>query len=186
MFSVDDPLIRHQWAVSIKRQIDVAATTAAATLKSVEASGQSVKVHVASETLAFRVLQETLISPEDGTSPVEDALARLNGSRAFGMEDSAFSSNGSYRRSRSDGLPLHTRSKSRSQIYHKHGPGKLEPEDDSSPSGDDGRTSALQQSGERVWNGRDIEVVCQQNSTIPSVLKYLLGAGADHHDASGS
>ncbi|THH29195.1 hypothetical protein EUX98_g4997 [Antrodiella citrinella] len=191
MFSVDDPLIRHQWVVSIKRQIDIAATTATATLRSVEASGQSVRTHTASEALAFRVLQETLISPDDGPTAIDDALAHLNGSSSYGnfpQDGGVFSSNGAYRRSRSNGSHLHARSKSRSQIYHKHGPGKLEPEEDSNPpSGDDGRNSALQQlPGERVWNGRDIEVVCQQNSAIPSVLKYLLGTSVDQADAAAS
>ncbi|KAH8078041.1 hypothetical protein BXZ70DRAFT_688395 [Cristinia sonorae] len=189
MFSVDDPLIRHQWTVSIKRQIDIAATTVVSTLKSVEASGQSAKTHRASEAMAFRVLQETLISSEeDGTSAIDDALARLNGSPSYAdyLQDGAFGSSGVYRQSRSDGSPFHARSKSRSQIYHKHGPGRLEPEEDSNPSGDDSRTSAVQQwPGARVWNGRDIEVVCQQNSAIPSVLKYLLAPGVDH-DGSAS
>jgi hypothetical protein len=49
MFSVDDPVMRHNWTVSLKRQIDIVS------------AGQQAQV-------AFRVLQETLIPPPSAES----------------------------------------------------------------------------------------------------------------------
>ncbi|KAI0360829.1 hypothetical protein OH77DRAFT_1446007 [Trametes cingulata] len=178
MFSVDDPLIRHQWTVSLKRQIDIA-TTAAQT----QAHSSGLLINPAAEALAFKVLQDTLISPEDGgssylssyPSPVEQALARLTGanrSRSGSVSSSYGNGAGAQRRSRLDGLPVHVRSKSRSQLYRRHGPGKMESELDDEDERGTGTESSPPSHG-RIWSMHDLETVCRQNSSIPLVLAYL-------------
>ncbi|KAH9851475.1 hypothetical protein C2E23DRAFT_733101 [Lenzites betulinus] len=175
MFSVDDPLIRHQWTVSLKRQIEIA--TAAAQTQ----SQYPLPISHSAEALAFKVLQDTLISPEDGgssyaisfPSPVDQALARLTGvSRSrSGSVSSSFGNLGPQRRSRPDGAPsAHVRSKSRSQLYRRHGPGKLESELDDE---DERGAESSPPSHARIWSLHDLETVCRQNSAIPPVLAYL-------------
>ncbi|KAI0373578.1 hypothetical protein BV20DRAFT_962784 [Pilatotrama ljubarskyi] len=177
MFSVDDPLIRHQWTVSLKRQIDIA-TAASQT----QAHSSGLLINPAAEALAFKVLQETLISPEDGgssyvppyPSAVDQALARLTGASRSrsGSVSSSFGGAGPQRRSRPDGPPAHARSKSRSQLYRRHGPGKMETELDDEDERGTGTESSPPLHG-RIWSMRDLETVCRQNSSIPLVLAYL-------------
>ena len=130
------------------------------------------------EAVAFRVLQDVLISSEDPShdeqfpSAVDHALARLTGSTSpYG--------NGYLNASPSS---LHRRSKSRSQVYHRHGAGKLEP-DFTDSDRDDGllrRDASLsQRPGEKLWTTNDLEIVCRQNSSLPQVLAYLHVEGAD-------
>ncbi|KAI0743334.1 hypothetical protein C8Q80DRAFT_1180359 [Daedaleopsis nitida] len=173
MFSVDDPLIRHQWTVSLKRQIDFASVPPVA-------AGPSTSP--AAEALALKVLQDTLTSGDDGSSssashavplsPVDQAYARLNGG-VLGRIGS-----------RRLGVPAaHVRSKSRSQLYRHNGAGKLELELE--PEDEDGseRERALESSPSsrpegRLWSGHELEVFCRQNSSIPAVLAYLqVGVG---------
>lgn len=154
MFSVDDPLIRHPWTTSIQRQIDLASTQAE----------QTSKVYRSAEQLAFQVLRDTLVGTdaESVPSPRDEAFATLTGQI-------------SPRRTRIDGSPSHVRSKSRSQVYHRHGAGKLEPE--SSSEFDQSSSNPLLSSSRtssRLWSGRDLEVICRQNSSIPQLLVYLL------------
>ncbi|KAJ3557403.1 hypothetical protein NM688_g1486 [Phlebia brevispora] len=191
MFSVDDPLIRHQWTVSLKQEIERA--SASPTSSMIEPSGSSLRLQPAVENLAFQILQDTLTNADDyrsstGLSPsaVDNALARLTGS--FGKP----STNGQAgrRRSRVDGT-THGRSKSRSQMYHKHGAGKMEPEidDDREASGDEylrRDTFASQRPEERIWSGNDLQVVCRQNSTLPAVLAYLRVDNADNVDGASA
>ncbi|KAI0656538.1 hypothetical protein C8Q70DRAFT_921270 [Cubamyces menziesii] len=172
MFSVDDPLIRHQWAVSLKRQIDIATALAQ---RQPQASGSSTSRAV--EALAFKVLQETLIAPEDGgasygtpfPSAVEQALARLNGASRSrsGSLSSAYGGNGGQYR---NGAAAHVRSKSRSQLYRRHGPGKMESELDDE---DERGAESSPPSHGRIWSMHDLEMVCRQNSSIPTLLAYL-------------
>ncbi|KAF9813688.1 hypothetical protein IEO21_05404 [Rhodonia placenta] len=190
MFGVDDSLVRHQWAVSLKRQIDIASTS----ISPAEASGSSSQK--AAESLALRVLQDTLISSEDDypsvpLSPVDEALARLNGAtpprRAYSssvssprsaMNRSANGSSGARRQP--NGSSPHVRSKSRSQVYHRHGPGRLELElNDLGDRSDEDRlqhdssAQSQQQQQQRTWSGRDLEIICRQNSLITPMLTYL-------------
>ncbi|KAJ3013412.1 hypothetical protein NUW54_g1603 [Trametes sanguinea] len=96
----------------------------------------------AAEALAFKVLQETLISPEEGgsvyaapyPSAIDQALARLTGG-SRSRSGSVSSSYGGQRRSRPEGAASHVRSKSRSQLYRRHGAGKMESELDEETSG---------------------------------------------------
>ncbi|KAK7687141.1 hypothetical protein QCA50_009644 [Cerrena zonata] len=154
MFSVDSPLIRHPWTTSIQRQIEIACAKAC----------QSSKAHQAAEQLAFQVLQDTLIGTDVDTlpSPRDEAFATLSGQIPT-------------RRTRVDGSPSHVRSKSRSQVYHRHGAGQLEP--GSSSELDHSSSNPLSPSPRthsRLWSGRDVEIICQQNSSIPQLLVYLL------------
>ncbi|KAI0633900.1 hypothetical protein C8Q77DRAFT_822680 [Trametes polyzona] len=178
MFSVDDPLIRHNWIVSLKRQIEIATTAS-----QVEA-GSSSSTSRAAEALAFKVLQETLISPEDGgsayavpyPSAVAQALARLNGASRSrsGSVSSSFGASGQHRQSRPEGPSAHVRSKSRSQLYRRHGPGKMESElDDEDERGAGAGDESTPPSHARIWSMHDLETVCRQNSAIPALLAYL-------------
>lgn len=162
MFSVDDPLLRHQWIVSIKRQMEIAKSKPNGTA-SVSTSG----FHRAAEALSLAVLRSTLM----GTSPMaERSLANMT-SVDVALQRVANESAKSGRRA-----SAHVRSKSRSKVYHAHGLGKLEPNptDSQTPSsynrshsGEDGSPC------EKTWSGRHLEIVCQQNSSIPLVLSYL-------------
>lgn len=181
MFSVDDPLVRHQWTVSLKQCIDAACNPAP---PPIEPSGSRFRSHKAVEDVILKVLQDTLIGSEDDRSSpfpsaVDHALARLNGT----LGSSHGSPNASYLHStpnkahrQSSNTITHARSKSRSQVYHRHGLGKLEPDADDE-SEDDGLLrrdfSTSQSSGEKAWSGHDLEVVCRQNSSLPSLLAYL-------------
>lgn len=199
MFSLDDPLMRHQWTVSLKRQIDIASSPAPA-----EGLGASSERHKGNERLAFRVLQETLIGPEfmdtssRQTNAVNQALARLNSSMPPHRHGKAPVSAGSPKAngvgsSRIDASVFHVRSKSRSKVYHRHGPGKMELElsDNTDFSNDDepyfrGSSTEPQRLECRVWNGRDLQMICRQNSSIPSALAYLQVEPTDRLNGSAS
>ncbi|KAI9461283.1 hypothetical protein BJY52DRAFT_219516 [Lactarius psammicola] len=176
MFSVDDPVMRYNWTVSLKRQIDIVSAGQQA-----QAVGPS-PFHRAAEQIAFRVLQETLIpssSADRGNPPFASqyfptqalvqplSLRRNNRPHANGKETSSPS--------------YHVRSKSRSQVYHRHGPGKLEHQQLDlllSPNGGDGTDSpetdaedaSPPEGGSRLWGGKELEMICQQNSAIVLVL----------------
>ena len=57
MFSVDDPVLRHQWAASLKRQVDIAASNYATLITDTGTT----KFNLAAEATAFRVLYESLL-----------------------------------------------------------------------------------------------------------------------------
>ncbi|CCM05013.1 uncharacterized protein FIBRA_07212 [Fibroporia radiculosa] len=185
MFSVDDPLIRHQWSVQLKRQIEIASSS----MSSAEVSGPSPVVRKANEALALKVLQETLIDSEGDESsvplsPVDQALARLTGSGSIVM--------GTPPRRRPNGSSPHVRSKSRSQMYHQHGAGQFEP--DLSTTSTDMRSDEEQSQPEvsgrpqqqHLWSGRDLEIVCRQNSLITPMLAYLQVDRRDRDIANGA
>jgi hypothetical protein len=196
MFSVDDPLIRHQWTVSLKRQIDKSSSSTTGSSASLGTS----KFHRAAERTAFMVLQETLIGPECSSgpplSPVGKTLDPLPVSprTPYGPKDQRrgpqVTVNNGVRNS-------HVRSKSRSQVYHKHGAGRLELDlnqsgyssFDSLDGEDNGRSASTNGQGSRiegrVWSSRGLEMHCQQNSSIALVLSYLQ-IGAPDHDQSYS
>jgi hypothetical protein len=206
MFSVDDPLIRHQWTVSLRRQIDTASSSMTASTRSLPAGAP--KFHRAAESTAFKVLQETLLGPEASLVPppaaIDKALHRLASTR--------HSSNGSPSRFSSEqyrGLALRNsqlngsaliRSKSRSKVYHQHGAGKLELElshseydnrNSEDTDNDDRADSAFvlehdhpSRTEGRLWSGRDLEMQCQQNSSVALVLAYLQVGAPDHGQRS--
>lgn len=175
MFSVDDPLIRHQWTVSLKRQIGAASTSTTANSASLGTS----KFHRAAERIAFNVLQDTLIGPDDrpleqiATSPRSPYSPR-DGQSVFAKEQRRSAGRNGVRDS-------HIRSKSRSQVYHKHGAGRFELDLNQSGyssydsfDGDDNEgvpSTPNHERGEgRLWSGHDLEMHCQQNSSIALVL----------------
>ncbi|KAJ7084475.1 hypothetical protein B0H15DRAFT_784057 [Mycena belliarum] len=184
MFSVDDPLIRHQWAVSLRRQIDNASSIVSAALSQI--SPNTSMFHRAAEIVAFKALQHTLMGIEVLSDvPPATTLRRLN------SNGSPRSLNGGVFRfppdqrtvlevsSKESRLNSHVRSKSRSKVYHRHGAGQNELE-----LNHEAHDSEFQK-GERtehdlsprvegpLWSGRDLEMQCQQNSSIPLVLAFL-------------
>jgi len=124
MFSVDDPMIRHQWTVSLRRQIDTAASSMTASISTLSVGAP--KFH-------FKVLQETLLGPDASSAPPPAALeqgapppdvdspnespSRFSSERCRSVA-SVRKGNGQLNGS------AHTRSKSRSQMYHQHGDGQ--------------------------------------------------------------
>ncbi|KAF7288709.1 SEC7 domain-containing protein [Mycena chlorophos] len=138
MFSMNDPIIRHEWVGALKRHIDSANNSVA----SLAVSQGTSKFHRATELIAFRTLQQTLMGATQdstGASPaaIRSALKRLNSngstrptngsSSAFRFPDPANAAKPAY----------HARSKSRSRLYQQ-GPGQNEvdlndPEEESEP-----------------------------------------------------
>ena len=172
MFSVDDPVMRHNWTVSLKRQIDIVGAGQQAQVASTSS------FHRAAEQVAFRVLQETLIPPTSAesdnprpmfSSRVLPLSPRSNGRLETGANGTSQSS--------------HVRSKSRSQVYHRHGPGKVEHQQldlllrpnggdttDSPDTDTEDGSHSPPEGGTRLWGGKELETVCQQNSAIVLVL----------------
>jgi hypothetical protein len=185
MFSVDDPLIRHQWVVSLRRQIDNATSTAANSLA--QTSPGTLKFHRAAEIVAFKALQETLIGADlhsgaPGTV-IQNAIHRLNGSPPRPTNGSSFRFPAEQRPAvTTTKFASHIRSKSRSQVYHRHGAGRNEldlnyddPDEDITNDDFTGmHDHDLPSRNEGpLWSGRDLEMQCQQNSSIPLVLAFL-------------
>jgi len=169
MFSIDDTIIRNEWATSLKRHIDLACVAPPP-----EASKS--KFYAAAEATAFKVLQDTLM----GSSRAPASCYRPNGSYPNGGH--ALLSSSSFMG------PLQIRSKSRSKIY---GAGKNESDLDRSPNnsyegGDlsqdssDHTNSPDQYPEGHIWTARDLEMYCLQNSSIPLVLSYLQVGAPDH------
>lgn len=166
MFSVDDPVIRHQWVVSLKNQITNASLASA---PSTAAAPATPKFYKAAQSIAFRILQETLTGCGSASRPPSKkdfAPLRLDGHLKKTITAS------------------HSRSKSRSQFYHKHGAGKneLDLNHDSDELDGDGvdreadRTSSDDHTSRfdgPLWSGKDLELQCLQNSSIALVLSYL-------------
>ncbi|KAH9034827.1 hypothetical protein EDB85DRAFT_2073544 [Lactarius pseudohatsudake] len=159
MFSVDDPVMRYNWTVSLKRQIDIVS------------AGQQAQA-VGSKQIAFRVLQETLIPPLSTNRGIPPFASQYFQTQALVQPLSP---------RQTPPLPHHVRSKSRSQVYHRHGPGKLEHQQLDlllSPNGGDGTDSpetdaedaSPPEGGSRLLGGKELEMICQQNSAIVLVL----------------
>ncbi|KAJ3826291.1 hypothetical protein F5880DRAFT_1476511 [Lentinula raphanica] len=169
MFSVDDPLIRHQWTVSLKKHVGDTTTTSMTFMSS--SSSPSSRFYRAAELVAFKVLQEALTG--------KDVLQSGTASE-FG--DSGLQSPSP--RSGTRGLrlgPSHIRSKSRSQVYLQSKAGKNELDINISNGLDkrrsfndhDSPTPDNYHPDTPVWSGRDLEIQCLQNSSIALVLSYL-------------
>ncbi|KAJ7178502.1 hypothetical protein C8R43DRAFT_973563 [Mycena crocata] len=192
MFSVDDPLIRHQWAVSLRRQIDNASSISSTSLS--QATPGTSKFHRAAEIVAFKALQQTLMGADvlSGAPPaaIHSALQRLN------SNGSPRPSNGNAFRfpadqrtenlSKESRLNSHVRSKSRSKVYHRHGAGRNELDlnnevhDQESPKDERYDHDAPSRVEGPLWSGGDLEMQCQQNSSIPLVLAFLQVGSPEH------
>ena len=172
MFSIDDPVMRYNWTVSLKRQIDIASGQQA------QAVGPS-PFHRAAEQIAFRVLQETLIPPPTANRGNPSFASQYFPTQALVRPLSP------QRNDRPDASDTetshHVRSKSRSQVYHRQGPGKLEHQQldlllspnsgDSTDSPEtDTEDASPPEGGSRLWGGKELEMICQQNSAIVLVL----------------
>lgn len=179
MFSFADPLVRHEWATSLKRLTDASTNVSSAP----NASPFQARFARAVSDVVFRVLQETLIGPEvfsvqQSPEKLNSALKRLN-STSTSRHDSQFSWS-----SRDITDPDLVRLKSGRRGYHHHGPGKPEmesnritPSHSRSSSEDDGNGSnPRSRAEERLWSGKDLEMFCQQNSSIAQVVELLLPA----------
>ncbi|KAF8806415.1 hypothetical protein BYT27DRAFT_7101994 [Phlegmacium glaucopus] len=173
MFSIDDTIIRNEWATSLKRHIDLAC--GAPSLPEVS------KYHAAAEATAFKVLQETLMdSSRAPASCYRPSNSYSNGTPAPFI--GSVSSTGH----------LHIRSKSRSKVYHRHEGGKNETDLSHRSPNNSRESNDLNQdlsdhtnSPDRcpeghVWTARDLEMYCLQNSAIPLVLSHLQAGAPDH------
>lgn len=173
MFSVDDPVMRHNWTVSLKRQIDIVTAGQQA-----QVTGPS-PFHRAAEQVAFRVLQETLIPPQSRVCDPPFSSQYFT-SHARPRPLSPQINNRLDTNEKGTPPTSHVRSKSRSQVYHRHGPGKLEhqqldlllrPNGDGTDSPEtDAEDGTPPEGGTRLWGGKELETICQQNSAIVLVL----------------
>jgi hypothetical protein len=181
MFSVDDHLMRHQWATSIRQQIEKSLATTVTPTDHALPPGVS-DFYRAAEEVSFKVLQETLIQSA-GSSPSNGQAA------GYHHHPHHHPSAGTEK----DAHTAHRRSKSRSKLYPRQGAGKLDFDlsgnshryNDSRESNEtDGGESAGPgtagggpyengKMGGRIWSGRELELHCQQNSLIPNVLSHL-------------
>ncbi|GLB37500.1 putative sec7 domain containing protein [Lyophyllum shimeji] len=165
MFSMDDSVLRHQWAAHIRRQME----------KATEASSLGTsKFRRAAETLAFKVLQETMMGaslasidvPHKAAQRLNLSPLKVNGASRFGTTES----NGFQL------APLHVRSKSRSKFYHQHGAGKNEADPGQSPNHPRLReeVDGSQDHNEGpIWSTEELKMLCEQNGAITSLLSYL-------------
>jgi len=173
MFSIDDTIIRNEWATSLKRHIDLASGA----LSPPEAS----KFYAAAEATALKVLQDTLM----GSSKAPTSCYRPDNSYSNCTPaplTGSISSTGH----------LHIRSKSRSKVYHGHEGGKNEADlghrspnisrenNDLNQDLSDHTNSPDHYPEGHVWTARDLEMYCLQNSAIPLVLSYLQVGAPDH------
>jgi hypothetical protein len=182
MFSVTDPVVRHEWAVSLKREIEASGAAANHPYGISWPSQQTSRFYKASYNMSFKVLQDTLLNPSavlGNTFPfkVDHALERFAAAGLHSRDQSKTSLRTGVDRRPSEPV----RSKSRSRMYHRHGPGKMESEGNSFSfphgleSGDDGgdNPDAQLRSEDQYWSGKDLVMYCQQNSSIALLLAYL-------------
>lgn len=192
MFSVDDHLMRHQWATSIRQQIEKSLATTSTPTELALPPGVS-DFYRAAEEVSFKVLQETLILGSGAPTSANaththhhhaSTTTQSNG-QAVGYQQSPAADKEAN---------AHRRSKSRSKLYPRQGVGRLEfdlssnshrynssresNETDGGESSNGGPSGAggpyeNGKPGGRIWSGRELELHCQQNSLIPNVLSYL-------------
>lgn len=193
MFSVDDHLERHQWVTSIRQQIEKSLATTSTPGEHMAPGATD--FYRAAEEVSFKVLQETLIQSVGQSLSAAPTRHRQN-SQAHGHTRTAVHT------------PLaqsptavgekdpngHRRSKSRSKLYPRQGPSRLDfdlstnshrydssresNETDESSNGVPSNMGGPYEngsSGSRIWSGRELQLHCLQNSLIPSVLSYLQG-----------
>lgn len=140
MFSLDDPIVKLNWTTELRRRCDDTASTR---------NSMTSKFHRAIDVMAFRALQDKLMSPA-----VEGRGAQPRKVKGGG------------------GLYAHARSKSRSQVYHSQagrneldlGNGTSEDQDDTADDSGEDR---------RAWSLDELVVQCRQNSSIGLFLSYL-------------
>lgn len=164
MFSVDDPLVKHEWIISLKRQIEAINATQVPTIINLQ-------VYRAAEALSFKVLQDTLLMNDvpspNGTTRGTQGHGKMASDASGRMNNSPYSGG--------TAKEIYKRSQSRSQMY-RYGAGRHE--SDLSNGVDDSTDAQFDQQGPniRLWTGSDLEQLCQQNSSIALVLSFLQAA----------
>ena len=163
MFSVDDPVIKHEWIGSLKRQMEYVNNSQS------QAPGNiNLQVYRAVEALSFKVLQESLLTNEmaspNGTTRVVPGHAKSASDASAQVLNSPYGSG--------TAKEIYKRSQSRSQMY-RYGAGKHE--SDLSNGVDESGDALFDQQGPnvRLWTGAELEMLCQQNSSIALVLSFL-------------
>ncbi|KAF8200913.1 hypothetical protein BJ912DRAFT_587442 [Pholiota molesta] len=175
MFSVDDPIIRNEWAKSLLRHIE-SSTASAFSMPGVP-SHDALKFRKAADAVAFKVLQDTLMGNYTPSHRITGSYSTQNSTNGASPPHLAGST-----------MPFagsaHARSKSRSRVYHRHGAGRNELEladrlqntslesNDSTPESSD-KAITPEQLDSSLWTARDLEMHCQQNSSVTLVLSYL-------------
>jgi len=165
MFSFADPLVRHEWATSLKRLTEASTSVSSA---GPNASPFQARFARAIGDIVFRVLQETLIGPgafsvQASSGKLNSVLKRLDPASQFSLSSRDIIGSSDL-----------VRSKSRSKVYLLHGPGKLEAPSHSRSSSEDDGSDPRSRGEERLWSGKDLETFCQQNSSIAQVVELLL------------
>ncbi|KAG6820244.1 hypothetical protein H0H93_003408 [Arthromyces matolae] len=158
MFSVDDSLLRHQWAVHIRRQMEKVAQSSKTNVS---------KFRRAAEAMAFVVLQESLL----GLSP-SIMSSHLRGVLSLDANDGI--RNAHVAGSNGFQLPsVHVRSKSRSKLYHQQESGKQELDFNKPLRIRDDEESPPDNDGAHLWSAKELEMLCVQNSVIALLLGEL-------------
>jgi len=163
MFSIDDTIIRNEWATSLKRHIDLACVAPPP-----EASKS--KFYAAAEATAFKVLQDTLM----GSSRAPASCYRPNDSYSNGGHALLTGSSSSF----TGPLQISARSKiygagkNESDLGHRSPNNSYEGNDLNQDSSDHTNSPDQYPDG-HIWTARDLEMYCLQNSSIPLVLSYL-------------
>lgn len=178
MFSVDDSLLRHQWVSYLRQHVDNATQLLRSTHPTTPALRQ------AAESIAFRVLQDTLIGPSSVPAYDSDKVhRRLNGGP--GNVYRSFAERTGQNPIDSPVASLLVRCKSRSKVYYRHGAGKNESDHSHSPGYHSYLDKAAEGHGQdnvprndgTLWSARDLELHCRHNSAIVSILFTYLQEG---------
>lgn len=207
MFSVDDPVMRHQWVLSLKNQAADAKMGAVPPVA--VGSPESIRFYKAAHSLAFRILQESLVglgsvpTSSSSSKKTPDGLPGGLGSGLLGSSQKHGNGHVNGDKATIRG-PSHLRSKSRSKFYHKYGAGKdeldLSDGQDMDEYNDGGVTSDTQLDepfsppndnqllhlNGPIWSSQDIVLQCSQNSAISLILSHLQASGSsasslEHH-----
>ncbi|KLO19415.1 hypothetical protein SCHPADRAFT_885330 [Schizopora paradoxa] len=174
MFSVDDPVIRHEWTSSLRRQMDSAIASQSPDLP----PPMSIQVYQAAESVSFKALQETLLA-NDAETPngVQSRTSPAGATNGFHKHNSSVPRI-------SPSKDIYKRSQSRSQMY-RYGEGRNEQElsnglgeahEEDHPMNGLDLLEDIQGQDARLWTSSELELLCQQNSSISLVLSLLQAA----------
>lgn len=182
MFSFADPLVRHEWSTSLKRLTEVSSNAYPTTADKGASLSVQARFNQAVGDIVFRVLQETLIGPDTlAAAPTSKPNSTLRPPSPRSNSRSGSQMTMSPGESPGPSTDL-ARSKSRSRMYYRHGPGKLElenagsalPQSKGNREEDRDEMDPRSKPEDRIWSGKDLEMFCRQNSSIAQVLEQLL------------
>ncbi len=186
MFSVDDPVVRKEWANSLRRHIDcVTAASSPTPPPPLSTNANALDYFKAAQRMSFRVLQETLTGVN--ASPTHRYKDKVNGLPFTGPNGKGIFE---YHEVKGSSRLGPARPKSRSKYYHKQGAGKNEsdlipPNGHPYPEGYETDPLAGIEPDEfgqhegPTWTTRDLELHCQQNSILATVSTLLLFTGQE-------